>query len=187
MHLTDKLRILFREENRLRLIILLGITGIAMILLSGLLPKKQNAEPRAEPSVVSAETDPDAYRILLEERLTDLLSHMNGVGTVTVMITVGGSAEQIYAAEIHDSHSENTSQTSSAPVLTRSNGDESALLTEIRYPAVCGAAILCTGGGHAAVQERVAKAVSALLGIPVNQIYVGQASGFSDNRKEIFS
>lgn len=182
MHLTDKLRMLFREENRLRLIILLGLTGIAMILLSGMLPKKQTAEARAEPPpAASAENDPDAYRILLEERLTALLSRMDGVGTVTVMITVGGSAEQIYASEIRDSRSENSTQSSSAPVLTRSNGNESALLTETRYPAVCGAAILCTGGGHAAVQEHVAQAASALLGIPVNQIYVGQATRSSDN------
>lgn len=178
----DKLRMLFREENRLRLIIVLGITGIAMILLSGLLPKKQNANPRAEPTTaVATEYDPDTYRKLLEERLTDLLSHMDGVGTVTVMITVGGSAEQIYASEIRDSHSENSSQTSSAPVLKRTNGDEAALLTETKYPAVRGAAILCTGGGHAVIQERVAKAASTLLDIPVNQIYVGQAAKFSVN------
>lgn len=182
MQLMDKLRSLFREENRLRLIIVLGITGIAMILLSGLLPKKQNAEPRAEPSnAISAANDPDAYRILLEERLTELLTHMDGVGSVTVMITVGGSAEQIYASEIRDSQSENGSQTSSAPVLTRTNGDEAALLKETKYPAVRGAAILCTGGGHAVVQERVAKAASTLLGVPVNQIYVGQAARFSVN------
>ena len=180
MRLTDKLRTLCSEENRLRLIVLLGITGIAMILLSGLLPGRQKTEQRAEPPPAATdETDPDAYRILLEERLTALLSKMDGVGTVTVMITVGGSSEQVYASEVRDSRSENSFQTSSAPVLTRSGNGESALLTETRYPAVCGAAILCTDGGHAAVQERVTKAASALLGIPVSQIYVGQATVFS--------
>ena len=182
MHLTDKLRILFKEENRLRLIVLLGIIGIAMILLSGLLPEKQKTEARAEPPPYeSAADDPDAYRIMLEERLTALLSRMEGVGAVTVMITVGGSSEQVYATEIRDSRSDSSAQISSSPVLTRTSGGESALLTETRYPAIRGAAILCTGGGHAAVQERITKAASALLGIPVNQIYVGQAATFSTN------
>ena len=180
MPLTDKLRELFREENRVRLIVLLGITGVAMILLSGLLPKRQNTAQRAEPPpAAAAESDPDAYRMLLEERLTKLISQMEGVGSVTVMITVGGSAEQVYAEEIRDSRSENSAQTSSAPVLTRSNGGESALLTETRYPDVRGAAILCSGGGHAAVRERITKAAAALLGISPAQIYVGQAAASS--------
>ena len=69
-----------------------------MILLSGLLPKRQTSEQQAEPPpAVSAESEPDAYRLMLEDRLTKLLSQMEGVGSVTVMITVGGSAEQIYA------------------------------------------------------------------------------------------
>ena len=49
MHRTDKLKALLNQENRLRLILLLGISGIALILLSGLLPKRQNELPRAEP------------------------------------------------------------------------------------------------------------------------------------------
>ena len=61
MPLTDKLRELFREENRVRLIVLLGIAGVAMILLSGLLPKRQNKAQRAEPPpAAAAESDPDA-------------------------------------------------------------------------------------------------------------------------------
>ncbi len=173
MHRTDKLRALLNQENRLRLILLLGISGIALILLSGLLPKRQNELPHAEPPPAVSEQDPDAYRIQLEERLTDLLSDMDGVGQVHVMITVSGTGEQIYASEISESHSDRGTQSSASPVLLRTNGSESALISETRTPAVCGAAILCAGGGHAAVQERVTKAAAALLGIPVSSIYVG--------------
>ena len=180
MYLTDKLRILFREENRIRLTVLLGISGAALILLSGLLPGKQQRIPDAEPPP-AAELTADLYRSSLEERLSALLSEMEGVGNVTVMITVGGSAEQVYASECRSVRSENNYQTSSAPVLTRSNGNESALLTETRYPEIRGAVILCSGGAHAAVQERVTKAAAALLGISASQIYVGQSSARSHN------
>ena len=182
MFLTDKLRMLLRQENRLKLILLLGVTGIAMILLSGMLPEKQSSAQHAEPPPADAAgTDPDAYRVQLEERLTALLSQMDGVGAAAVMITVSGSAEQVYASEISDSRNERGSQKSVSPVLVRSNGSESALVTETRAPAVSGAVILCSGGGHAAVQEHVTKAAAALLGIPANRIYVGKASNLSVN------
>lgn len=174
MHLRDKLRTLLDPENRVRLIVLLGAAGIALILLSGLLPDRQTETPRAEPPPSAAgETEPDAYRVLLENRLTDLLSHMEGVGMVDVMITIKGSGEQIFASEISSSSSERGMQSTASPVLMRANGNESALLTQTRYPAIEGAAILCTGGNHAAIQERVTKAAAALLGIPVSSIYVG--------------
>ncbi len=180
MHLPNKLRTLLDPENRIRLIVLLGAAGIALILLSGLLPKRQTETPRAEPPpAASGCTDPETYRIGLEERLTDLLSHMDGVGAVQVMITVRDSGEQVYASEISNSVSDRGTQTSASPVLIRTNGSESALLTESRSPGIEGAAILCAGGSHAAIQERVTKAASALLGIPVSSVYVGALNSVS--------
>ncbi len=182
MHeLSEKLRQMIQGEHRVRLIILLGIAGMGLILLSGIVPKKtaQPQQPEAPPADAAAA--PDQYREEMEARLTALLSRMDGVGQVTVMLTVSGSAEQIYAEEVKDAHSPNNTQRSSAPVITRAGGSESALLTEIRYPAIQGAAILCTNGDHAAVQERVTSAAAALLDIPVKQIYVGKCTGtFTD-------
>lgn len=182
MCLTDRLRTLLRQENRLKLIVLLGLTGIAMILLSGMLPGKQSSAQHEEPPpAAAAEAASEPYRILLEERLTALLSQMDGVGAVTVMITVSGSPEQIYASEISDSSSDRGKQSSVSPVLVRSGGSESALIAETRCPAVSGAVILCTGGSHAAVRENVTKAAAALLGISANRIFVGKAAPVSAN------
>lgn len=182
MHeLTEALRRRLPKLSNTRLIVLLGLSGMALILLSGLLPHKAAASPAAEASPAEITTaSPEAYRAELEARLTALLSRMEGVGEVTVMITLGGSAEQVYAEEVKASRSENAAQTESAPVLTRSGGSETALLTETKYPPVQGAAILCTGGDHAAVKERVSNAAAAVLGIPSAQIYVGKASAYTN-------
>lgn len=174
----QRLRELCTGENRIRMIVILSAAGIALILLSGLLPKKDTPPKETESVPISeAAADPDAYRIQLEARLTALLSQMEGVGQVTVMVTLGGSSEQVFAEEVKSSRTQNGAQSESAPVLTRTGNAESALVTETKYPAVCGAAILCSGGSHAAVRERVTQAAAALLGIPAAHIYVGKASG----------
>lgn len=183
MHeLTEALRRRLQNGTHTRLIVLLGLSGMVLILLSGLLPKKTDDTQAANPPPADiSEAAPETYRAALEERLTVLLSNMEGVGEVTVMITLGGSAEQVYAEEVKASRSENSALTESAPVLTRVSGNEAALITETKYPPVQGAAIICTGGDHAAVRERITNAASALLGIPAAQIYVGKASAATTN------
>ena len=80
----ERLRGRFTGDNSIRIIIILGAAGIALILLSGLLPKKNDAarEPESVP-ITEASADPDIYRIQLEERLTEpLLSQKQTVGDV---------------------------------------------------------------------------------------------------------
>lgn len=181
MHeLTEKLRLALQGENRIRIIVIIGAIGMTLILLSGFLPKKRADTSETIPSCAESAIGPEEYRAQLEERLGVLISQMEGVGEVTVMVTVGGSSAQIYAEEVKAARSQNSSQTESAPVLTRSGSTESPLIAETRYPAVCGAVVLCSGGGHAVIQERIKQAASTLLGIPAAKIYVGK-SGSTTN------
>ena len=164
----------FGAEHRTKWILLLGFIGMAMILFSGFLPDKKKSDLVKQQQTDAETVDADAYRLAMETQLTDLLSKMEGVGQVTVMLTVIGSGEQVYAEEVKADKTNNGVKTQSAFVITRNDGKESALLSESRYPAIQGAAILCTGGGHAAVQERVSHAVATVLGIPASRIFVGQ-------------
>lgn len=176
--MIDRLRTRLGGENGIRLIVLLGLAGMALILLSGLLPdaKPKQSEPELQCAEAGDNPDADSYRQMLEQRLTELLSQMEGVGQVTVMITVSGSAEQVYAEEVKTSSSDHNTQRESVYVITKQGGDEAALRSETKYPAVQGAAVLCSGGDHAAVQERISKAVSTVLGIPAARIFVGKSA-----------
>ena len=120
--------------------------------------------------------NPDAYRDEMENRLKKLLEQLEGVGRTEVMLTISSSAEQVYAQEMKSSCGERNQQQESSLVRLRSGGTESALVTETRSPEICGAVILCSGGGHAAVRERAAQAAAVLLGIPSARIFVGQYS-----------
>ena len=172
--LKERLRALLHSDSGIRILLLIGFAGMALILLSGLLPDsgKKRTKQMQEQSTFAEEQ----YRLQLEDRLRNLLAHMEGVGDVTVMITLSSSTQQVFAEEVKASQSDRGTQKESAYVLTRKDGDESALVQETRYPAVQGAVILCSGGGHAAVQERIGKAAAALLGIPASRVYVGKSA-----------
>ena len=173
--ILDKLREKMQSERGIRLTVILGLAGMALILISGLLPGKktsQNSESTAKTQAVTESAD--QYRIALESRLTRLLSQMNGIGRAEVMITLSGTAEQIYAEEVRSNQSDHSSQREASYVITKSGGNESALVTETRYPAVIGAVVLCTNGDRASVREAVTKAVSTALGIPVSSVFVGK-------------
>lgn len=163
-----------KEGGRNRILLLLGGSALAMLLLSGLLPKQKNsvqAEPPPQNSAVSQAT---AYAAETERRLTELLEQMDGVGAVTVMVTVEGTAEEKYAEEVRESESDSSRQTERACVLARIDGDDTPLVAKTQYPALSGVAVLCTGGGSPKVQEKVVRAVSTVLDIPSSDIYVGQ-------------
>ena len=175
LKLTGRLKQLFSGEHGIRRSVLLGLAGMVLILLSGLLPER-TARGHPPETAAADPADPDAYRAALESRLQTLLCRMEGVGDAAVMVTVSGSAEQIFAQEVKASQSEHSTQTESAYVLARSGGNESPLIAETRYPAVEGVAVLCADGDHAAVQERISRAVATVLGIPQSRVYVGKSA-----------
>ena len=150
------------------------ILAAGFLLLSDRL--RQDTKQRTPSDTTQFVQTADAYRDELEIRLKKLLEQLEGVGKTEIMLTVSSSAEQVYAQEVKSSCSERNQQQETSLVRLRNGGTESALVTETHSPEICGAAILCTGGGHAAVRERVAHAAAVLLGIPPARIFVGQYS-----------
>ena len=172
MRLTERIRTFFRSRKGIRVTVLAGIFGMLLILFSGMMPDSGQTSETA--TAVTEAAAADAYRAAVEQRLTALLSGMEGVGAVRVMVTLDGTAEQIYAEEVRISKGDRSEQKQSEYVITRSGGNEAALLSRTAYPAVQGAAVLCAGGGHAAVCEKVRQAASTLLGISASRVFVGK-------------
>ena len=151
---------LCKKENALRLIVLLGLAGLALILLSSF-GAKEKAAPETEAPVPLAQ---EAYREALEEELCTILTSIEGVGRVKVLVTLGKSAEYRYAQQ------GDTVQTSSTYVTVGSSRE--ALLESVAVPSVTGVIVVCEGGGNSSVQEQVCHAVSVACALPYNQICV---------------
>lgn len=144
----------------------LGGLAMLLILLSELLPGQSQTEPlgTAEP-VQSAES----YQTRLEQRLSELIVQIEGAGQTAVMITLESGEETIYALDTQSGQT----QSQQTHVLL---DDGTALEQTVYFPAVCGVAVVCDGGGDVRVAARITELVSALLDVPANRICVEQRS-----------
>ncbi len=157
-----------------------GVLGAGVLLLLGFLEgdTKEPAEPQ---EVSAAQYTAQAYESILEERLTTLLSQVEGAGTVAVMVTLESTEQAVYAqakqqssdtAQVQPDGLTERSSLTTDYVLIESNGDEQALMETLVQPTVKGVAVVCTGAGDVAVVSRITQLVATVLGIPSNRICV---------------
>ena len=164
----EKLLAVFRtlsaKENRAKLAIVFGGIAMVLILLSEWIPVQPDADAR------TAAADPAAYRVQIEQQLTGLIEQIDGAGKTVVMLTLENGEETVYALDTQSGQT----QSQETHVLL---DDGSALAQTVYLPTICGAAIVCEGGGDVRVAVRITELVSALLDLPSNRICVEQRKG----------
>lgn len=141
--------------------------GVALVLLSG---KKAVPEDK-EIEVIFNES---LYEESLEIRLKNILEKIDGVGTVSVMITLDGSALYNYATDTaYDIKSDGDSRKESSVVLSvNGSNTKEAVVSGYSLPNVKGAAVVCSETLSPTLQSKVIGVVSASLGISTGKIFV---------------
>ncbi len=162
MPLIDKLK-----ENKTVLAAAAGAVGLLLIMISTVLPDKEQSAPSAE---ISETADNESYRIETESRLKEFLEKIDGAGDVEVYLTVGSSEKYVYASEEKKVKTDNKTEEENKYVIFGS--EKEPLVETVETPEITGAVIACTGGGSSVVEERIYKAVSSALDIPTSKIYV---------------
>ncbi len=134
------------------LIVLLGCLGLLFLLWGsgGEETKPTTKDPLGED-----------YRSSLQTSLEVLLADVAGVGEVSVLVTLAGGEEYIYASDI-------TASGNTDYVTSSGKG----LLLGVKAPEVSGVAVVCVGGDNLDVQEAVISLVRGTLGIPSSRIVV---------------
>lgn len=149
-----------------RFVIIAGITAIVLLFLSTLTPKQQSA---ARTEVYSAE-DVVSLEQQLEQRLTDIISRIDGVTSPKVMVTLDCTSERVFAEETKSSSSPDETSTENSIALSGSGKD--ALETGVILPRVRGVAVVCGGADNVLIREKVVNAAARVLGIGVSKVYV---------------
>jgi len=180
-----KAKELFKGGMAQKIIIAAGLIGLGLILLSEFWPSSPAKQTAADTS--SSDTA-DAYVTALEQKLTDAVSRIEGVGACSVMVTLENGVQYVYANQqkisgnsVEDSGSSKISSSSSnedSVVVVNSGsgqGSQGLLVTEIQ-PTVNGVVVVCSGGGDADVQKRVTDAVTTVLGITSRKVCVVQGN-----------
>ncbi len=152
-------------KSRARIAIGCGLAAMLLIFLSELFPAgTSDTKPAAE---VSRAVEEAAYKEQLEQQLTGLIEEIQGAGKATVMLTLENGEETVYALDTQSGQT----QSQQTHVLL---DDGSALAQTVYLPRVCGAAVVCEGGGDIRVAARITELVSALLDLSTNRICVEQ-------------
>lgn len=132
--------------------------------------KEQNEEPQRE-NAVSANED------MLELRLEQLLSMVEGAGQVKVMITYKTGREIVAAVDsTEDISKENDGEKTAENrkyerKLVLKENKEPVILKEV-YPKPEGVLIVAQGGGNAETSQKLTSAAMALLNVDEHKIEV---------------
>ena len=98
---VEKITSRFLPGDRvLAIIVILGLIGILLIFISTYIkPSSYGSRAETEESEELTADELEKYRSALSEELGNMLASMNGVGRTKVMITIGGTARNVYATD----------------------------------------------------------------------------------------
>ena len=174
---------IFNTDKKIKWIVLIGMIGILLILLSEILPQSTKTPQDA----VSVSIDNETFCRQTEEKIYNLVSSIQGVGEAQVWVTLESGAEYVYLQEEirntdttkdYDSEGVKTlrekDNSEQKYILVNKNGEEQPLLQKQLEPTVQGVVIVCEGAGSAQVNEQVVNAVTCALVISSNRVYVAQ-------------
>ncbi len=166
-----------RLGKKLLLPVLLLVVGVVGLLLSEL-PETSKASSAQATSKVS-ESPEEEYIKQLEERLTFLISRIEGVGAVTVMVTLESSVEDVYLhnfdyGENIDSGGKSNIEQKDEYVIVDDGQEEKGIVVRVNQPEIRGVAVVCDGGGSDVIRTRITEAVTALLDISSARVSVAK-------------
>lgn len=143
------------------------VLGVILVLMSG--KKEDSIEKKSEP--VFNETN---YEEALEKRLKDIIERIDGVGEVSVMITLEGSALYTYATDTtQDTGADGDSKRESTVVLSvNGSNNKEAVISGYTLPNIKGVAVVCSRTLTPTLQGKVIGVASAALGISTSKIFV---------------
>lgn len=173
-----------------KLLLVLGAGIVLVVLTTNDLTKNNNSGKKSilsnsekdgtdtadDNASVTEDTDHSEYAQGLEKQLSDILSHVKGVGRVEAVVTLESGTEKValkdspYSVE-KKSDAESRSVEEST-VCAEDGSQKSPYIIKEIEPVVKGVVIAVDGGDDASVEKEIIEAVSVLFGIESHKIKV---------------
>ena len=179
--LKEKLFGFFREDKVKKIVIALGIAGIALIFISNFFAGKSGGDSAQGSTSSSSSGDLSEYKRSIESSLRDIISKIDGAGRTEIFLTLDNGSENVYALNrSEDKNGEDDRSEESARSeyfsLRSSDGGEAGMLLKVVEPEVRGVVVVCEGGGDAVTKERVLEAVTKSLNISSARVCITKLS-----------
>ena len=157
------------SQNRVRLLVAVGLLGMGLILCSELLAGEE--PKKSEPAMKQPEQqNAQQSEQQLQQRLEEIISQIDGVGECSVMLTFEESERSVYAVEDsvsqeQDRQADSSSSSSQKRLVLVENGEggNQPVLEKTVRPQVNGVVVVC---------QQVTEAVTTVLGIRSTQVCV---------------
>lgn len=172
----EKVKEILKKDKRLLFLLISALLGIVFLLFSELIDF-DNKKTEEELPVTTYE-----YADMIENKLSELISSIDGAGEAVVMVTVETGEENVFAKEVKSDEDTNENKASSSfeyeyVVIKSGSSSENGMLLKVIEPEIRGVAIVCDGGENAKVRENIVNTVSAVLDIKTNKISVCKKNG----------
>ena len=151
--------------KKYRYVILVLLCGLVLMLI----PDFSGSE--TETNIVENTILPEVRS--LGSELEEILSYVDGAGTVKVLVTTAQGEEILYQtdSELYTSDKEQ-SQKSNTVLITGSDKVQSGLISRVDPPRYLGVIVLCQGAGSSAVRLAIVDAVAKATGLGADSISV---------------
>lgn len=170
-------------------LLILALAGILLLVIALPTEKKGTEKKKTETGLGlsdgSAKASQDEYLCSLESRLEAALSQMEGVGDVTVMITLKSSAEKVVEKDMEVTDETVTESDSQGGARSSKNGGRKEAtvygdggsagepyVSKELSPRIEGVVVIAEGGSDSVVKQNITEAVQALFGIDTHKIRV---------------
>ncbi len=151
--------------KKYRYVLLILLIGLLFMTLPNSTVSKSDSTTVTEPETQTEE--------MINEKLSSILSKLDGAGKVEVMITVARGEETIFQTDNKFSVTEQSDTTQQDTVtVTDSERSQTGLIRQVNPPVYLGAVILCQGADSASVRLSIVDAVSKATGLGADQISV---------------
>lgn len=154
------------------------LVGILLIIIS--LPDKKSTNQNDEIETESNKDDND-YNKKMESKLEKILEKIDGVGDVSVMLTMKSSEETVIEKDITESQSESEQNgtiqkqqdhNENSVFEEMADGTQKPYVTKTYSPEIDGVIVVAEGGEDSVVIRNITEAVKALFGVETHKIKV---------------
>ncbi len=185
----EKLRKFFegRDKERLGTLFVVFLVGILLItVMSNFSVTEEKEDTTTYVTKPEEQVSRDTYAKELEDRLSNILSKVDGAGEVSVMVTISTNGELVLSNlidEEYDSEEEtdedgvvkkilSTSKKQEPVLITESSGKDIPLVIKEKSPEIEGVIIVAEGGDNVYIKDGLIKSVTSALGIPSHKVQV---------------
>lgn len=165
-----------RIDKKMLLCISLLLMGVVILVISEITVSEDASVSQTE---TTAAYGSDEYVSDLENRLTAMISSIDGAGETKVMVTLESGSEEIYLhdydyGENIDPSGKNSLERKDEYVIVDSGSGEKGIVVRVKEPEIRGVAVVCKGADSETVRSRIVETVTALLDISSARVSVAK-------------